>query len=112
MLHPKGMHPGATWRKADLQVHTPRDPQWSGPKFKGGTPQDEAKREAWADEFVQACIDRKLEMVAVTDHHDFCAMPYILSAIGRLPLTVSKPWVFPGVEVTCDDSAQCLVIFD
>jgi chromosome segregation protein len=112
MPHPKGMHPGAVWRKADLQVHTPRDPQWDGPKFKGGTPADETAREAWADDFVQACIDRKLEMVSVTDHHDLCAQPYILRAIGRLPLDSPKPWIFPGMEVTCDDSAQCLVIFD
>jgi len=112
MLHPKGMHPGAVWRKSDLQVHTPRDPQWTGTKFKGGSEQNESLREAWADEFVQACIDRDLDMVAITDHHDLCAMPYILRAIARLPLDVPKPWVFPGVEVTCNDSAQCLVIFD
>ena len=28
MTFAKGMHPGAVWKRADLQIHTPRDPQW------------------------------------------------------------------------------------
>ena len=44
MAHAKGMHPGAVWKKCDFQVHTPRDTQWEGTPFPGGTPELEQAR--------------------------------------------------------------------
>jgi hypothetical protein len=38
MPHEKGHHPGAVWRKADLQCHSPRDQGWTQPpSLPGGT---------------------------------------------------------------------------
>lgn len=109
----KGMHPGAVWKRTDLQIHTPRDPQWSGSAhLAGGTADAEAARDSWAKDFVEACVKRGLKAIAVTDHHDFCFVEYVQRAIANLPDDLERPWLFPGVEVTCRDSVQCLVIFD
>lgn len=37
---------------------------------------------------------------------------YLRRAIARLPDPSKAPGAFPGVEVTCDDAVQCLVLFD
>ena len=109
----KGLHPGATWKKCDFQVHTPRDPQWSGsPSLPGGGVAEEQAREAWADLFVAHCIAKGLNAIAITDHHDFCFVEYVKRAVARLADPTTAPWLFPGVEVTCDDAVQCLVLFD
>lgn len=113
MSHSKGRHPGAVWKKCDFQIHTPRDTQWSGARFGGGTPDLEAAREQWADDFIGACIARGLGAIAITDHHEFCFVPYIQRAVARLAATADRrPWLFPGIEVTCTDSVQCIVLFD
>src|SRR6202051_3063639 len=113
MMFPKGLHPGATWKKCDFQIHTPRDPQWSGsPSLPGGSPDAEKLREAWADHFVSQCVASGLAAIAITDHHDFCFVEDVRRPIERLPDQSTRPWLFPGVEVTCDDAVQCLVLFD
>ena len=113
MPHVKGSHPGALWRKTDLQVHTPRDAQWSGmPSLPGGNPADEKAREDWADSFVAECLKRGIGAIGITDHHDLVMYPYIQRAIERLGAERDKLWLFPGMEVTCDDSVQCLALFD
>lgn len=107
------MHPGAIWKKLDLQIHTPRDPQWSGsPHLPGGTPDAEAGRAAWADGFVAQCIATGLDGVAITDHHDVCFVEYVEAAISRLPDIGPTLWLFPGMEITCSDATQCLILFD
>lgn len=97
--------------KSDLQVHSPRDRNWVGEKLQGGSPEDEAKRAAWANSFIDACIARGLSAVAITDHHDFTFIPYVQAAIEQRGLK-DKLILFPGTEVTCNDSSQCLVLFD
>jgi chromosome segregation protein len=111
VTHKKGLHPGATWKKADFQIHTPRDVGWTGPRLPGGTQPQEQAREDWADGFVDECVKRGLSAIAITDHHDFTLVPYVQRAIGRKKLT-ERLWLFPGIEATCDDSVQCLVLFD
>lgn len=112
MQYKLGMHPGALWKKCDFQIHTPRDPQWKGgPDLPGGSAEAEAAREAWADLFVQECRSRHLTAIGVTDHHDFCLIPYIQAAIARAGCK-DELWLFPGTEVTCSDAVQCLVLFD
>ncbi|WP_347339435.1 TrlF family AAA-like ATPase [Bradyrhizobium stylosanthis] len=109
MPFPKGHHPGATWRKADLQCHSPRDRAWTDPpRLPGGIQELEAARAAWADSFIRECNARNIELVAITDHHDMTFVPYVVaSAVIEGGVTV-----LPGVEVTCADSAQCLVFID
>lgn len=106
----KGHHPGATWRKADLQCHTARDHSWRGDtQLPGTTPEEEAARDAWANAFIAACVSKGLHVVAVTDHHDVCMAAYVQRAAER---DGNRVLVFPGVEVTCSDDAQCLTIIE
>ncbi|MBH9538874.1 TrlF family AAA-like ATPase [Novosphingopyxis sp. YJ-S2-01] len=112
MTYELGMHPGAVWKKTDFQIHTPRDPQWAGgPHLAGGTPESEALRNKWADKFVQECLAREIGAIAVTDHHDFCFVPYVKDAIARAGAE-NTLWLFPGVEITGNDSVQCLILFE
>ena len=111
MVYAKGRHPGAIWRKTDFQIHTPRDAQWNGPHYPGGGSQLEQAREKWADEFVAACLRFGLGAISITDHHDFCFVPYVQRAIARAKAEGSL-WLYPGAEVTCNDSVQCLILFD
>jgi hypothetical protein len=110
MAYPTGQHPGTTWHKTDFQCHTPRDLGWIGPSsLPGGTPADEAARDAWAAAFIAECVARGIAAVAITDHHDFAISPYI----QRAGLASDPPViVHPGIEITCTDDAQCLAVFD
>ena len=113
MTYTKGRHPGAVWRKTDFQIHTPRDAGWTGSRsLPGGSEDSERAREAWADDFVAACIKRGIGAIAITDHHDIVMYPYVARAIERSPSAKSTLWLFPGMEVTCNDSVQCLILFD
>ncbi|BBO04468.1 hypothetical protein SG09_38180 [Bradyrhizobium ottawaense] len=105
-----GLHPGTTWHKCDFQCHTPRDLNWTGsPELPGGDDATELARQQWAESFVAAAEAAKLQAVAISDHHDICLSAYVLDAAKRLNSNVR---VFPAVEITCSDNAQCLVIFD
>lgn len=113
MAYEKGRHPGAVWRKTDFQIHTPRDAQWEGSALlPGGDAAKEAARESWADVLVAECIKRDLVAIAITDHHDIVLYPYVQRAIERSSAAKDRMWLFPGMEVTCDDSVQCLILFD
>lgn len=110
MAYPKGQHPGATWKKCDFQCHTPRDIAWrGGPDLPGGTEELEAKRTEWAAGFISACSQRGLSIVGVTDHHDAVMLGYVRNAPNKSESDVT---VFPGLEITCKDNAQCLAILD
>ena len=77
------IHPGAVWRRVDLQCHTPRDLGWVGsPGLVGGHPDAEKARHDWARLFVAAALDRSLSVVAVTDHHDIAFEAKIVRCIG------------------------------
>jgi chromosome segregation protein len=108
MPYPKGQHPGTTWRKVDFQCHSPRDRAWTDPPdLPGGTPPLEVARANWAKSLIGQCRTVKLGAIAITDHHDITFVPYVqTAAVG------SGVLIFPGIEVTCNDNAQCLAIFD
>ncbi|MGX1350660.1 chromosome segregation protein [Bradyrhizobium elkanii] len=110
MAHDVGLHPGTTWHKCDFQCHTPRDLNWAGsPDLPGGNEADELARQQWADSFIDAAEAAKLTAIAVSDHHDICLSAYVLQAAQRRGSAVR---VFPAVEITCSDNAQCIVVFD
>jgi chromosome segregation protein len=112
MNHEIGQHPGTTWKRIDIQCHTPRDRDWRGsPDLPGGDPASEAARQSWATDFVQAAVDKGLSVIAVSDHHDVAFLPYVIEAAHALP-SESRIVVLPGIEITCRDSVQCLAIFD
>lgn len=108
-----GMHPGATWRKCDFQVHTPRDTQWDGPQIPAG---DEAGRRAridWAKTLILAAVAKGLGAIAITDHHDLAMTAYAREALAELQADGRAVgfWLYPGMEITCDDHAQCIILF-
>lgn len=116
----------AHWRKCDFQVHTPRDPNWMGncpfgiddidpaTGAKATIEAVDAARVIWAEGFIDACIARKLGVVAITDHHDLVMVRYVQRAVATRK--VSDPnfdlWIFPGMELTTLGGRQCLIIFD
>jgi chromosome segregation protein len=109
MPYQKGHHPGATWRKSDLQCHSPRDRGWTDPpSLPGGSVEFEAARQQWAEDFVAACMARGIRLLAVTDHHDMSFVPYVQKVAEQNGSTV----LLPGVEITCSDNTQCLAFFD
>lgn len=85
---------GARWYKTDLHLHTPESICFTG--------------NVTAKEWVERCLEQKLDCVAVTDHNTGGFIDKIKEAAIGTGLTV-----FPGVEVTCSDSrVHILVIFD
>ena len=116
----------AYWRKCDFQVHTPRDPNWTGSRPVGlgetvigtgvpATSEDvEFARTAWAEAFVDHCLTIGLRAVALTDHHEMVIVPYVQRVIEERKK--SDPnfdlWCFPGMELTASGGKQCLIIFD
>ncbi|WP_083686586.1 TrlF family AAA-like ATPase [Rhodoferax koreensis] len=116
----------AHWRKCDFQVHTPRDPNWVGARPLGADEIDpatgadatrealEASRRQWAEIFVDTCVAKGLQAVAITDHHEAVMLPYVRSAAEqrRENDPTFDLWVFPGMELTAVGGVQCLLIFD
>ena len=108
------MDKGAHFYRCDLQIHTPRDHQWVGTHYVS----DEDRRE-YATQFIQACREKRLDAVAITDHHDLTFVKYIreaakseLGADGN-PVPANKQIVvFPGIELTLNVPCQALLIFD
>ena len=111
---------GAEFRKADFQIHSPRDAGWDGnrPEDPIAEPADAAAiqlaRQQWSKEFIDKCLAEGLRAVAITDHHEGV---YVFEVINWLNDQKSKGtdldiWVFPGMEITLKDSCQALIIFD
>ena len=116
----------AYWKKCDFQVHTPRDPNWTGLRPVGlgetvsgtGVPATsehvELARTEWAKAFVDQCVTIGLRAVALTDHHEMVIVPYVQRVIEDRKK--SDPnfdlWCFPGMELTASGGKQCLIIFD
>ena len=108
------MDKGAHFYRCDLQVHTPRDLQWSGTHYVS----DEDRSE-YAARFIQACREKGLDAVAITDHHDLTFVKYIREAAKTEldddgnPVPANKQIVvFPGIELTLNVPCQAILIFD
>lgn len=108
------MDKGAHFYRCDLQVHTPRDINWTG-----GDCISENERCAYAAQLVQACRERGIQAIAITDHHDMAFVRYVRTAAGEetdqegeaLP-PEKRLVVFPGMELTLGVPCQALLIFD
>ena len=109
------MDKGAHFYKCDFQVHTPRDPNWTG-----ADATSDADRKAYADELILACRQKGLGAIAITDHHDFVFFPYIKKAAqeelddnGQPVPANERIVVFPGMELTLTaPNCQALLILD
>ncbi|MGO9170753.1 MAG: TrlF family AAA-like ATPase [Rhodomicrobium sp.] len=105
---------GAHYYRCDLQVHTPRDMRWTGKECV--TPED---RRVYADSLVQACRERKIQAIAITDHHDMAFAGLVGRAAAEETDEAGNPLapedrlvVFPGMELTLGVPCQALLIFD
>lgn len=108
------MNKGARYFKCDFQVHTPRDLQFSGQACVS-----DAERKVYSENFIKACREKKINAVAITDHHDLCFYNYINEASleekdsqGNLLPEYRRIIVFPGMELTLDVPCQAILIFD
>jgi chromosome segregation protein len=108
------MDKGAHFFRCDLQVHTPRDQNWKGED--AVTPEERLR---YAQSLVNACREKGLDAIAITDHHDMAFIPYVRKAAEEetdengdpLPLD-KKLVVFPGIELTLGVPCQALLILD
>ena len=100
---------GAEFRKTDLQIHSPRDTGWEGPR-----PQDGDGRKAYCTSLIEKCLSEGLCAISIADHHEGVYVYATIEAKRKLEETRGpiNLWIFPGMELTCKDSCQALVIFD
>lgn len=105
---------GAHYHCCDFQVHSPRDLQWNG-----GNHVTEAERMAYAARLVEACREKGLNAIAVTDHHDMAFVPFVKRAAlaetdanGALLPEDKRLSVFPGIELTLAVPCQAILILD
>lgn len=108
------MDRGAHFYRCDFQVHTPRDLRWAGPEAV-----TDEERLAYGRRFVEACRDKGLQAVAITDHHCMTFLPFIrraaeeeLAGDGSELAPEDRLVVFPGMELTLGVPCQAIVIFD
>jgi hypothetical protein len=111
---------GAEFRKTDLQIHSPRDNGWKGARpeialTEESSPDElETLRETFCRSFIEKCIREGLKAIAITDHHEGVYAYKVIETLNRLQAETESIdlWVFPGMELTCRDSCQALIIFD
>lgn len=108
------MDKGAHFYRCDFQVHTPRDLHWAGPD---ATSDDE--RLNYGRRLVEACRERGIQALAVTDHHCMTFLPFIRKAAteetkhdGSALDDRDRLVVFPGMELTLGVPCQAILIFD
>ncbi len=87
---------GMRWLKCDLQMQTPADKQhWQGEPLQAG------KEQEAADSFAQACFQKELNIVGITEHNflsrDF--IPYLKTSFDNLYQQKNhRVILFPGFE--------------
>lgn len=109
------MDKGAHFYRCDFQVHTPRDIRWSGDRAV-----TDEERKQYSEGFIQACRLKKLDAVAITDHHDFAFFKFIKEASinetdqeGNPVAEDKRLVVFPGVELSlAAPPCQAILILD
>ncbi len=108
------MNKGARYFKCDFQVHTPRDLQFTGQQYVS-----DGDRKTYSEKFIKSCREKKIDAVAITDHHDLYFYKYIqqasideVDAEGNPIPEYKRIVVFPGMELTLDVPCQALLIFD
>jgi len=109
------MTQGATFRRADLHLHTPGE----GQSFRAGMELNtEVQRRAFAEAYVQRALDAGLEIIAITNHNSTAYIDLIRQAAqARTERSECDTalTILPGVEVGTDsgrDGVHLLAIFD
>ncbi|CDI03003.1 hypothetical protein BN873_370002 [Candidatus Competibacter denitrificans Run_A_D11] len=108
------MDKGAHFHQCDFQVHTPRDRRWVGQEFI-----TDEERKNYSQALIKACRDKKIQAIAITDHHDMFFAKYIRQEAieetdenGLLIPEQERIIVFPGIELTLSVPCQAIIIFD
>lgn len=97
------------WWKCDLQVATPREPNFHAP-VDGWNLATEAGRAAAADRYMAAAKDQGLEVLVLADHNNADWTDEMVEAGKRAGIVV-----FPGMEITTasgQDGAHLVIIGD
>jgi hypothetical protein len=94
---------GARFLKADLQVHTPIDPQFD----RRPEPTDPNERRALAREYLEAAQSRGIDLVGITEHNDVSWMDDLRYAAKGLGMQL-----LPGFEVESKEGIHVLCLFD
>lgn len=115
----------ASFRKCDLQVHSPRDPGWQGARCIGlggqtpsGAPASEEDvdrdRKRWAEKLVEQCERSGLQCIAITDHHEMVMSRYVEEELLRREEAGNPAdlWLFPAMELTLQHGCQAIILFD
>lgn len=115
----------ASFRKCDLQVHSPRDPGWQGERCIGlggqtsnGAPATEEDvhrdRRKWAKKLVERCERSGLQCIAITDHHEMVMSRYVEQELlqRREAGRPADLWLFPAMELTLQHGCQAIILFD
>lgn len=122
---------GAHFYRCDLQVHTPRDRNWTGNRFGVNTEDvasltDEQKQQItddrvqFAKEYLDKIRNAEINAIAITDHHDVHSVKFIRKVAEELneQYSTSSQFdkivkVFPGIELSLSNPAsQCIIVFD
>lgn len=95
--------PGARFLRADLQVHTPVDPRFKPPCRSS----DHAARAEASRSYLQAALDRGIELVGITEHNDVSWLDELRYAAQGVGMQV-----LPGFEVESKEGVHVLCLFD
>ena len=95
--------PGARFLKADLQVHTPLDPQFEPRQ----TSDSAADRADIARKYLEAARDRGIELVGITEHNDVSWIDELRHAARGVGI-----YLLPGFEVESSEGIHVLCLFD
>lgn len=115
------MDKGAHVYKTDLQIHSPRDSNWTGCR-----PVEPEDRLAFARRFIAKCRELEIQVVGITDHHDICFIKYFQVASQEEDNASGEPdWdailiqpekqnpiIFPGVEINIQRLCQAIILLD
>jgi len=107
------MDKGAHFYKTDFQIHTPRDPSWTGCE-----PVTAEDRLEFAKRFVEKCRELDIKSVGITEHHDICFIEYFQLAAQDEDFSTGvdpkkqRPIIFPGLEVTLQVPCQAIILLD
>lgn len=95
--------PGATFLKADLQVHTPLDPAFPVKP----EPRDPSERMELARRYLNAARGRGIDVVGITEHNDASWVDELRRAAGEIGIHL-----LPGFEVESKEGIHVLCLFD
>ena len=96
-------HCGSRFYKTDLHIHTPGSNDWDENNLEPENKSDKIRPK----QFIQAALDKKLDLIAITDHNSVEWCEKIILAAEGTRLTV-----LPGFELTANPGVHILCIFD